>query len=64
MLESIARGARVASFIGVGLLAAGSAYAADPIKLGVLLFNIAVVIYLMLRLRKQGYWPFRGSLAR
>src|SRR6266481_5572598 len=36
MLESIARGARIASFIGVGLLAAGSAYAADPIKLGVL----------------------------
>ena len=36
MLESIARGARVASLIGAGLLAAGSAYAADPIKLGVL----------------------------
>ena len=36
MLESIARGARVASFIGAGLLAAGSAHAADPIKLGVL----------------------------
>ena len=36
MLESIARGARIASFIGVGLLAAGPAHAADPIKLGVL----------------------------
>jgi branched-chain amino acid transport system substrate-binding protein len=36
MLESIARGARTASLIGFGLLAAGSAYAADPIKLGVL----------------------------
>jgi branched-chain amino acid transport system substrate-binding protein len=36
MLESIARGARVASFIAAGLLAVGSAHAADPIKLGVL----------------------------
>jgi len=36
MLESIARGARIASFIGAGLLAAASAHAADPIKLGVL----------------------------
>src|ERR1700760_941478 len=36
MLESIARGARTASLIGFGLLAAGSGYAADPIKLGVL----------------------------
>ena len=36
MLEGIARGSRVASLIGVGLLAASSAYAADPIKLGVL----------------------------
>src|SRR3981081_3281138 len=36
MLESIARGSRIASLIGVGLLAASSAYAADPIKLGVL----------------------------
>src|ERR1700686_2740756 len=36
MLESIARGSRIASLIGAGLLAAGSAYAADPIKLGVL----------------------------
>src|SRR3979411_2948970 len=34
MLEGIARGSRVASLIGVGLLAASSAYAADPIKLG------------------------------
>lgn len=29
-----------------------------PIKLVVLLFNIAVVIYLVLRLRKQRLWPF------
>src|SRR5258707_13193600 len=36
MLESIARGSRIASLIGAGLLAAGSAYAADPIRLGVL----------------------------
>src|SRR3979490_2057112 len=36
MLESFARGGRIASLIGAGLLAAGSAYAADPIKLGVL----------------------------
>src|SRR5580692_13209861 len=37
MLESIARGARGAALIGIGLLAAaGSAYAADPIKFGVL----------------------------
>src|SRR3979490_768765 len=36
MLESIARGSRIASLIGAGLLAAGSAYAVDPIKLGVL----------------------------
>ena len=36
MLENIARGSRFASLIGAGLLAAGAAYAADPIKLGVL----------------------------
>jgi len=36
MLENIARGARFASLIGAGLLAAGAAYAADPIRLGVL----------------------------
>src|SRR4030081_542471 len=36
MLESFARGGRIASLIGAGLLAAGSAYAGDPIKLGVL----------------------------
>src|SRR6202023_3712183 len=36
MLESIARGSRIASLIGAGLLAAGSAQAAEPIKLGVL----------------------------
>jgi ABC-type branched-subunit amino acid transport system substrate-binding protein len=36
MLESIARGTRIASLIGAGLLAAGPACAADPIKLGVL----------------------------
>ena len=36
MLERIARGSRFASLIGAGLLAAGAAYAADPIKLGVL----------------------------
>jgi len=32
------------------------------VKLVVLIFNIGVVIYLVLRLRKQGRWPFRGSL--
>ena len=36
MLESIARGTRIASLIGAGLLVAGPAFAADPIKLGVL----------------------------
>ena len=36
MLERIARGSRFASLIGAGLLAAGAAYAADPIKIGVL----------------------------
>jgi TRAP-type C4-dicarboxylate transport system substrate-binding protein len=39
MLESIARGARIASFIGAGLLAAGSAHAADPIKLKLAYFS-------------------------
>src|SRR5260370_13959117 len=36
MLEVIARGSRIASLIGAGLLAAGAVYAADPIKFGVL----------------------------
>ena len=32
------------------------------VKLIVLLLNVAIVVYLVFKLRKQRLWPFRGSL--